>query len=695
MPDLELRRYETYLYKPKSGSDDAQIPLAGATLAVTRQGASVRTESELIYEQETAQVEVHDCGLIVVGDNLMRDFDDTVDLSVLSIASDRRSMMVQNVGGGAVQLAVGERLRPTTGHPSLYKDPRAKQSLATPTVDSLGYVWFFTPATTVDFVVSGGGLASPRMYTDKPVGWRREGETWRNVNDYASIQAAIDSLPAEGGTVYIPAGEYTLTQTLYTPCDRPCHIVGEGAQMDAGPSTVLRWTTNTGMVRMRGDHSSLRGVSLRMDASGDASSEDQGYGVFIGRRGITDAHPHPGTSTTATEHAKYGNAPLKGMLIEDVHIFSSPGWGVTIPGFGEDSQGNAEAGRVTTAAQQTLSFWVDVRRVRVTGSRKYGALFTGGGCTTLFFDNCAFLHVGDEGNFATRFYAYLRKTVGAIFRNTTFEGASPPEPSGENAPPFNPWVRLVGCQSTTFETCWFENDPHYSGSTSVNYEPQYFIHLAAVVDVPANQGVSVLRVHFARGGSNAGLLKLIYCDASGVVGVHVESPLVISNTPVISADEFIDALPIALNGSANTNTNAAFTIVGNGMIWDGTPHSLLVATMPRKSTMLGRDTVKLPVSTLTEIQPGGGPGGGMLRQDGSMAIVELGLGGSSPAAGALMTYWGGRDVGWRLSNACPVLTTSERDARTTWVNGEMIINSTTDKLELRYGGIWINIKSLP
>ena len=535
------------------------------------------------------------------------------------------------------------------------------------------------------------------MYTDKPVGWRREGETWRNVNDYASIQAAIDSLPAEGGTVYIPAGEYTLTQTLYTPCDRPCHIVGEGAQMDAGPSTVLRWTTNTGMVRMRGDHSSLRGVSLRMDASGTASSEDQGYGVFIGRRAITDAHPHPGTSTTATEHAKYGNAPLKGMLIEDVHILASPGWGVTIPGFGETSSlvgtppaPQPEPGRVEN---ETLSFWVDLRRVRVTGSRKYGALFTGGGCTTLFFDNCAFLHVGDQGDFATRFYAYLRKTVGAIFRNTTFEGYSPPAPSGESAPPFNPWVRLVGCQSTTFETCWFENDPH-SGA----YTPQYFIHLAAESGVDPNLSTSLLRLHMVRAGSNQGLLKLVYCDSGGAKGLHIENPLAISQSSIVASGAYLDTSPIALNGAANDNSNEDIVVSGSGFVQ--APGSvfapILYSTIPHKCSMHARDSAKLTVSSLDALERTSSPppDQSMHRQNGSLVLAQLDLGGSAPEAGALMSFWGGRDPGWRLANACPVLSSTERDQRAGWVSGEMIVNSTTNALQLRYGNAWHDIADL-
>ena len=38
-------------------------------------------------------------------------------------------------------------------------------------------------------------------------------------------------------------------------------------------------------------------------------------------------------------------------------------------------------------------------------------------------------------------------------------------------------------------------------------------------------------------------------------------------------------------------------------------------------------------------------------------------------------------------------TTLARDAITTWVNGDVIYNSTTDKLNLRAGGAWEAITS--
>jgi len=39
----------------------------------------------------------------------------------------------------------------------------------------------------------------------------------------------------------------------------------------------------------------------------------------------------------------------------------------------------------------------------------------------------------------------------------------------------------------------------------------------------------------------------------------------------------------------------------------------------------------------------------------------------------------------------PLLTTAQRDGRATnpgWVDGDMIYNTTTDRLEVRIGGVW-------
>lgn len=67
-----------------------------------------------------------------------------------------------------------------------------------------------------------------------------------STNDTAAIQAAIDSLPANGGTVYLPSGTY-LVSTLIMPNDpKRVNLVGESMW-----STVLKMASPQGPVLRR------------------------------------------------------------------------------------------------------------------------------------------------------------------------------------------------------------------------------------------------------------------------------------------------------------------------------------------------------------------------------------------------------------------------------------------------------------
>jgi len=71
-----------------------------------------------------------------------------------------------------------------------------------------------------------------------PIWWEAQaiGEI-RYADNYSSIQAAITSLPATGGTVFIPEGTYTLTSALVLPSN----VVLCGS----GGATILRCANNT------------------------------------------------------------------------------------------------------------------------------------------------------------------------------------------------------------------------------------------------------------------------------------------------------------------------------------------------------------------------------------------------------------------------------------------------------------------
>lgn len=721
MPDYELRKCEFHLYRDKSTTDTTQVPMAGATLSVHRQGVIVRSQQVEIDEQESAEVEVEDGRFLQVGDVLVRDSPVFAELLVTAIAPGRTRITVQNLDQ-FVGLAAGERLRCNGPSPTLFQDPRGHVPYTSaPVANSYGYAFFYALVPAVDVVVTGGGLNGVRYYLDQRTGWIGGGDSWLNAREFGSIQAAIDALPASGGTVFIPSGTYTLTETLYTPCDRPCHLVGEGAVLPANRGTTLQWSSNVGMVRLRGDQSSLRSMNLVNVAEDVATAQHLGFGVMIGRRDIADAHPHPGTSTTLTEHLKFARQPLKGMLIEDVTIKRSRGWGLTIPGHGVDSVGAPEHGLALPGVEVdgvidggTLSFWVTMNRVKVDGPGRYGAYFTGGGCTTLWFNEGALLNAQeaverDENGQPIApypFYACLRGTVKAEFNRATFEGNSNPgvpelDPLVGQLPAVGdvrPWVSIKDCESILLESCYFENDPHWVGGGSTAYWPTYFIHLEG-----SNRSIHIRAPHFVRNGKNRGRLRCLLCEHNSVHGLELHMPYAISvtrlTTPVTSTIEaMIDKQAVVLARPGQSNTG--IVVCGRGNAWDAEPsepnpiigrlHPLWITGAPAEATWISDVSVRVPTSSAFERDGVLQLYAEMNRVNGALTADSLN---SAGEVGALLYWWGGISAGWRLVNNVPTLNPAQIAGRD-YVDGDMVIDSNALKLFIRFGGVWKQVASL-
>lgn len=728
MPDHVLRRCEFHLFRDKSSTDTTQVAVVGATLHVYRQGVVVSSPQTNIDEQEIVTIEVEDARLLQVGEVLVRDTPIGAEFQLTAISADRRRITIQNMGE-FVGLAAGERLRSTGAQPTLFKDPSGLHPFTSaPTTDGNGYVAFYAMVPAVDLLVTGGGLTTVRVYTDQRTGWLRDGDSWLNARDFASIQAAIDSLPDHGGTVFIPAGTYTLTETLYTPCDRPCHLVGEGARVQADGGTVLEWTASTGMVRLRGDQSSLRSMNLVMMGGDAATDEHLGCGVFVGRRDIADAHPHPGTSTTQSEHAKFGRSPLKGLLIEDVTIRWSSGWGLSIPGHGFDSGGDPEHGQVPPGTVVggvvdggTLSFWVTMNRVKVDAPKKYGCYFTGGGNTTLWFTEGALLNAQTAVQFEDSedpeeppvpvapfpYYAYMRGTVKSEFIRTTFEGNSNPgmieaDPLVGELPEVGdvrPWVEVRDCENILFESCYFENDPHWVGETSAPYLPTYYIHLTG-----SNRSVHIRAPHFVRGGSNQGRLRCLLCEHDSVNGLELQMPYAISVTKMTRMVDSIEeklidqqAVVLARPGQANRG----IVILGQGNAWDASPeqglppglgrnHPIWIAGTPSEAAWMSDVSIRVPTSTKFEREGSMKQFAELHRVNGALTAEQLSATGD---VGSLMYWWGGLASGWRLVNNVPTLAPAEIAARD-WVDGDLVIDGNALKLFIRFGGVWKQVASL-
>ena len=602
-----------------------------------------------------------------------------------------RGLDLNNATSSDIALAAWERLLPRATT-ATFLDASALLPLGANNVvlDTRGHARFYAPENRVDCFVTGGGLSSPLLLPDRLGGWVRGGLGVINARDYPSIQDAIDALPLEGGTVYIPAGTYTLTQTLYTPCDRICHLVGDGGSPTLGAGTTLEWVPAEGqvlaMLRVRGNNSSVRGLQLHNAGTAVPTGTDEsiGYGLQFGRRDVADVHPLPGQAA-GTEYAKMGNKATYGLLLEDVEISGAQGWGLSFPGTGNQSNGSPEVGAVlpSGSGDGTLSFQVSVRRCRIEGAQKFGALFVGGSCTTVAFEETELYGQG-AGQMETapngNCYAFITNCFQVSFTRCVFEGFSPTTDA---------WVTVSGAIGTQFIGCSFEEDAHLAEATN----PTYFVLLQNEC-----QGGSIRDCYFARDGGSKGLLRLIKLDAqtvegeSGPVSVPGARGVVISNPSGWSGDSTtalgIVALPapgyydidqVSLGGDANVGLQ----VVGQGSYWDLTQgpglFPIQYSGTPKQGAVHGQLVQKVPEGILCELDPNVTPNGSVLMDR------------SLPGQGGLVFFKQGAPGTWSLANNLPVMDAETRDGRDGWSDGDMIYNSQVLALQIYVGGVWLSI----
>jgi len=143
------------------------------------------------------------------------------------------------------------------------------------------------------------------------------------------------------------------------------------------------------------------------------------------------------------------------------------------------------------------------------------------------------------------------------------------------------------------------------------------------------------------------------------------------------------------------DTNVGVVISGAGTFRDvATNRQLQIANAPRAGAFTGRALGRLTGTTTTELFNPASDDPAM-RQEGNL-IMNWDLPGTGSAIGVPMYKWGGTatDPKWRLVNNAPSLTQEERDARTNWVDGDMILLLTTvgtPVLQIRYQNAWKNI----
>lgn len=331
MSKLGMRRFGRQFLKNYSGGDNRQVPASGSSLKVFRQGVTVRTATTL-YEGISTTVDVYDCGALLVGDYVSF-YGDGSQVGVVDVVNVlARTVDISYSDPGSVALTVGERITPVSPSPSpiIYSDTAGTTSLTDSVIalDSTGTCEFYSRSARFDGLLYGGGITQ-RLYADLESGWCRGGSSRINARDYPTIQAAIDTLPPEGGTVFIPAGEYRHDTT---PSFSGITVSTPNVTIEGERGTILHMDdtddNDVNLITLKTGGITIRGLTLR------------GPGVGGDGCGIQS----PG------QNASDSDIDVAGLVFQDLVIYDTASWGIQLLTVDPKAQWNHVFERVTCAS---------------------------------------------------------------------------------------------------------------------------------------------------------------------------------------------------------------------------------------------------------------------------------------------------------------------------------------------------------
>lgn len=220
MPRFELGQLDLeVLYKTPDG---VAAPTNGATLAAYRQGATVSVGGT-INAGASLPISVYNVGAIAAV-TAEKVFVNTVTGTLLDVTSTTYgSIVLTNNTAGPVTINQYDRLIPWTRRPTLYRDEKATVSLGSSlTTNAYGHASAYAAERALDFVASGGGLATAELLLDvaavgggeviDPTEW---GITYRSADDQTgALDALFDYLNDIGPTSpVVEWGPGTVTST--------------------------------------------------------------------------------------------------------------------------------------------------------------------------------------------------------------------------------------------------------------------------------------------------------------------------------------------------------------------------------------------------------------------------------------------------------------------------------------------------
>ena len=172
---LDRGKFEVTVFKDNSATDTRQVPAGGVSVAIFQEGATVKTEANILSGSEV-NVTVYDVGDLLLNDTIQLGTDATKAGSVSSAPTftDTNTATVPITGTSAFTAAAGTRLVKTSDKPSLQQDDvvgggRAAGASGVLTADSTtGYVSAFIKEESVDYIVSGTGVTTT-LFIDIPI----------------------------------------------------------------------------------------------------------------------------------------------------------------------------------------------------------------------------------------------------------------------------------------------------------------------------------------------------------------------------------------------------------------------------------------------------------------------------------------------------------------------------------------------
>lgn len=402
-----LRRIEILTLKDKvTGSDAAQVPVS-VTVQFFEPGATSKQQVTITPDDEfPTNLAVQDTGSIRVGDQLAVAPGTSAKLAVNAVGSSGTTLTVSALSSVTIQ--VGDRLVQLARRPIVYGDAFASSGIGTSitTNAATGRAFGYIVEKRFDYAYTIAGQGN-RVFPDVEGGYVFSQPDWIHSCDYPSIQDAVNSVPPQGGRVYIPASEMpydsttipSYTPPLRLPHDRAIHLFGDGPFVSVLKSSAA----NVDMVHIAGDHQTVEGLTLR-----GPGVSGTGRGIYIWRDG----------DYVIPEQGQTAHSIIYRTAVRNCRIEKTASWGIY----------------VDSAVRETysgLSVWAMYDGVEIRNNMSGGCFYVApppvppdpnsGATTTQYFKDCNFKNFVGYG-------ARVRRAGGISLVNCIIEGGNDQAP---------------------------------------------------------------------------------------------------------------------------------------------------------------------------------------------------------------------------------------------------------------------------